>query len=163
MKTKANAEDIGARKRRKRTKADSVPEFHLRSALGVAIERYRIEKGFGLNELARRAKVDPSQLSRIERGHQVTAHGSTLRKIAKALHVDIGHLTRLKEMARTHAWTTKDVDEILDEVGSERLAFAEGAVEKAIQHDEMISTELRQWLLKFVALARILSMCQTNR
>lgn len=106
----------------------------------MALDRYRRAKGLGLNELARLAKVEPAQLSRLEGGHQVSAHASTLRKLAAALDVDVDHLMRLAAISRAHAWTTESTDE--DFVGA------------LIVRDPTIPRKRKKWLLECLALAR---------
>ncbi len=138
--------------RAKRKQTDRLPALRLRSPLGLALARYRMAKGLGLNELARLAKVDRSQLSRLEGAKQVSAHAATLRKLAKALEVDVEHLMRLAAVSRAHAWTTDSADEefvsALEETGGPM------GVEVAIKKDPTIPPGRKKWLLECVKLAR---------
>lgn len=129
---------------------EKLPVLKLRSPLGVALERYRRAKGMGLNELARKAKVDPAQLSRLEGASQVSAHATTLRKLAKALDMDIELLMRLNSISRDHEWTTENADDLL----LEGLAAPVARVEAAIENDPSIPPKRKKWLLECVALAR---------
>jgi transcriptional regulator with XRE-family HTH domain len=129
----------------------TLPPLRLRSPLGLALERYRRAKGLGLNELARLAKLDPAQLSRLEGGHQVSAHAATLRKLARALEVDLEHLLRLADLSRDRGWTTEDADEVL----LHGIATApEADIESAIERDPTIPRKRKKWLLECLALAR---------
>jgi len=133
--------------RTRRGLTDRLPPLRLRSPLGLALGRYRMAKGLGLNELARLAKVDPAQLSRLEGASQVSAHAFTLRKLAKALEVDVEHLMRLAALSRERAWTTENADEVL-------LHGVTADLESAIQHDPTLSRKRKKWLLECVTLAR---------
>ncbi len=117
----------------------------------MALARYRMEKGWGLNELARLAELDPAQLSRLEGGHQVTARAPTLRKLAKVLEVEIDHLMRLAQISRSHPLTTASIGEVVDEVG---LPGIPTELEVAIQRDSSIPGGSKKWLLECVARAR---------
>ena len=137
--------------RTRRSGEVTLPTLRLRSPLGLALERYRRAKGLGLNELARLAEVGPGQLSRLERAHQVSAHAATLRKLAKALEVDLEDLMRLNALSREHGWTTEDADELL----LHAIAGQSGQnIEAAIERDPTIPQERKRWLLQCVALAR---------
>ena len=105
-----------------------------------------MEKGLGLNELAKRADIQPAQLSRLERGHQLSAHAATLRKIAKALGIKVAKLMQVQ------AWTTKDVANVLEEAG---VSIGPGAVEQSIINDPSISADRKKWLLECVSVARL--------
>jgi transcriptional regulator with XRE-family HTH domain len=129
-----------------------LPTIRMRSPLGLALERYREVKGLGVNELARIAGIDPAQLSRLEGGHQVTAHAATLRKLAAALDVDVDHLARLNEVSRLYGWTTDTTDEDVRETVAKALAARK--IETAIESDPSIPTKRKKWLLECVALAR---------
>jgi len=129
----------------------TLPTLRLRSPLGLALERYRRAKGLGLNELGRLAKVDPAQLSRLERAHQVSAHAATLRKLAKALEVDVEGLMRLSALSRERGWTTENADELLLYGMAAQPAHD---VETAIERDPTIPPKRKKWLLECVALAR---------
>lgn len=137
--------------RTKRSGEVTLPTLRLRSPLGLALERYRRAKGLGLNELARLAKVDPAQLSRLERAHQVGAHAATLRKLAKALEVDVEDLMRLNALTRERGWTTEDADELL----LHGITGQPGqGIEAAIERDPTIPQKRKKWLLECLALAR---------
>jgi len=126
--------------------------LRLRSPLGLALEDYRRAKGWGLNELARIARVHPAQLSRLEGAHQVSAHASTLRKLATALEVDVDHLLRLSELSRRYQWSTDTPDPILAEAAARSGLTCD--VETAIERDPTIPPKRKKWLLECVALAR---------
>jgi len=138
--------------RTRRGLTDKLPTLRLRGPLGMALGRYRMAKGLGLNELARLAKVDPAQLSRLEGGGQGTAHATTLRKLAKVLEVDAEHLMRLAAISRAYAWTTESTDE--EFVAALRKAGELAGVETAIQRDPTIPPKRKKWLLECVSLAR---------
>jgi transcriptional regulator with XRE-family HTH domain len=129
----------------------TLPPLRLRSPLGLALERYRHAKGLGMNELARLAKLDPAQLSRLEGGHQVSAHAATLRKLAKALEVDVEDLTRTNTLGRGRGWTTENADEVLLH-GITPSPLHE--LESAIERDPTIPRKRKKWLLECVTLAR---------
>lgn len=129
-----------------------LPTIRMRSPLGMALEDYRQAKGLGLNELARIASIDPAQLSRLEGGHQVTAHAATLRKLAAALDVDVDHLARLNEITRLYGWTTDSTDEDVRETVAKALAAR--TIKTAIESDPSIPTRRKKWLLQCVELAR---------
>jgi transcriptional regulator with XRE-family HTH domain len=124
--------------------------LHLRSPLGLALERYRFSKGLGVNELARLANVDPAQISRLEGGHQVSAHASTLRKLAEALEVDADHLARLNALSRVRRWTTGDEPQLV----AEDARQAPYDIETLIEIDPTIPKKRKKWLRECVALAR---------
>jgi transcriptional regulator with XRE-family HTH domain len=64
------------------------------------LREYREAKNLTLREVARRADVDPGQLSRLERGME-TPTIPTLRKIAKGLELwDLDRLLKPYEAAR---------------------------------------------------------------
>ena len=138
---------MDAKARTRRGLTDTAPPLRLRSPLGLALGRYRMAKGLGLNELARLAKVDPAQLSRLEGASQVSAHARTLRKLAKALEVDVEHLMRLAALSRERAWTTENADEVL-------LHGVTTDLESAIKRDPTLSPKRKKWLLECVTLAR---------
>jgi transcriptional regulator with XRE-family HTH domain len=136
--------------RTKRSAEVKLPVLRLRSPLGLALERYRQAKGLGLNELARLAKVDPAQLSRLEGASQVSAHAATLRRLAKALDMDIELLMRLNALSREHDWTTENAEDLL----LEGIAAPATGVEAAIERDPTIPAKRKKWLRECVALAR---------
>ena len=137
--------------RTRRGLSDELRGFRFRSPLGLALGRYRMAKGLGLNELARLAKVDAAQLSRLEGASQVSAHAATLRKLAKALEVDVEHLMRLAALSRERGWTTENADEVLLHGVTAQPAQK---VEAAIQQDPTIPPKRKKWLLECVSLAR---------
>jgi transcriptional regulator with XRE-family HTH domain len=141
---------VEANTRTRRSTGAKLPVLRLRSPLGLALERHRQAKGLGLNELARLAKVDPAQLSRLERASQVSAHAATLRKLAKALEMDIELLMRLNALGRDHEWTTENAEDLL----SEGIALPATALEAAIERDPTIPRKRKKGLLECVALAR---------
>lgn len=57
------------------------------SGMGRRIRYRRTELGLGLRELARRANMEPSQLSQIERGVRKEIRTDTLRRLAYHLGV----------------------------------------------------------------------------
>ena len=137
--------------RTRRSGEVTLPTLRLRSPLGLALERHRRAKGLGLNEFARLAKVDPAQLSRLERAHQVSAHATTLRKLAKALEVDVEDLMRLNALSRERGWTAEDADGLL----LHGIGVEPGEdIEAAIERDRTIPQKRKKWLLECVALAR---------
>ena len=137
--------------RTKRSGEVKLPTLRLRSPLGLTLERHRRAKGLGLNELARLAKVNPAQLSRLERAHQVSAHAATLRKLAKALEVDVEDLMSLNALSRERGWTTEDADDLL----LHGIAGQPGQdIEAAIERDPTIPRKRKKWLLECLALAR---------
>ncbi len=138
---------MATKARTKRKQSGKLAALRLRSPLGLALARYRMAKGLGLNELARLAKVDRAQLSRLEGAQQVSAHAATLRKLAKVLEVDVEHLMRLAAVSRERGWTTEDADEVL-------LHSVATDVETAIQRDPTIPPKRKKWLLDCVTLAR---------
>ena len=137
--------------RKQRTAAEGLV-LRLRSPLGLAVERYRVAKGLGTNELARLAKVDPAQLSRLERGHQVSAHAVTLRKLAAALGVDVDHLARLNALSRVRRWTTDDAPQTVSH--STTQVTPPPDLDTAIELDPTIPKKRKKWLRECVALAR---------
>jgi transcriptional regulator with XRE-family HTH domain len=136
--------------RTRRSTGANLPVLRLRSPLGFTLQRHRRAKGLGLNELARLAKVDPAQLSRLEGASQVSVHAATLRKLAKALDMDVELLMRLNALSREHEWTTENAEELL----LEGIALPATALEAAIERDPTIPRKRKKWLLECVALAR---------
>jgi transcriptional regulator with XRE-family HTH domain len=122
----------------------------LRSPLGFTLQRYRRAKGLGLNELARLAKVDPAQLSRLENASQVSAHATTLRKLAKVLELDIELLMRLSTMSGKDEWTTDNAEELL----LQSVPSSKSELDAAIEQDPTIPKSRKKWLHECVALAR---------
>lgn len=51
---------------------------------GAVIREYRVDRGWSASELARRSKLSPAQLSKIEKGRENLRY-PTLVRIAKAL------------------------------------------------------------------------------
>ncbi len=155
MRNATKREDCGRRSEKPRNAKPGAPRaIRLRSVLGMALERYRLERGLGLNELARRAGIQAAQLSRLEGGHQVTAHASTLRKLADALDVDVQHLMRLRQVSQEHPCTTADIAETLEKA---RMPLAEkDEVKGAIERDDSFSKPAKEFLLGCVAFARLL-------
>jgi len=147
----AASRDGGASKRR--ATDQDVPIVRLRSVLGLALERYRLQKGLGLNELARLAEIDPAQLSRLEGGHQVSAHASTLRKLAGALDLNVEHLVRLREVSRRFVFTTATPDGASAAVENAE-EFSPVDISVAIEEDPTIPPERKKWLHDCVALVR---------
>jgi transcriptional regulator with XRE-family HTH domain len=62
-----------------------------RRALGAAIVYYREQAGWTTPQLARRARLTPNNLRRIERG-QAEPHWGTARRIAEAVPVPLPDL-----------------------------------------------------------------------
>lgn len=58
----------------------------------IYIKEIRMAKGYGLNELAKKADVSVSYLSEIERGKKNGVSIEILCKLAKALGVDVSEL-----------------------------------------------------------------------
>ena len=92
--------------------------------LAEIIVALREERGWSQSELARRAKVGKSVLSKIERGERIGMHHRTARKLADALGVDVRALdpsaprgaTGLVVRETNHAyddWTAVDMSELL--------------------------------------------------
>ncbi len=123
-----------------------------RTPLGLALSEYRQAKGWGINELARVAHVDPAQVSRLEGAHQVSAHASTLRKLAAALEVDVDHLLRLNEISRRYQWRTDRPDPVIAEAAAKYGVPCD--IETAIKADDSIPAKRKKWLIECVALAR---------
>ena len=64
--------------------------------LGQFIRRRRVEKNFGLREMARQVDISPAYLSRVETDEEQTPPGEeTLKAIAKALDEDLDNLMHL--------------------------------------------------------------------
>jgi ribosome-binding protein aMBF1 (putative translation factor) len=63
----------------------------LEKRVGQTIRSRRREKGFTLSELSRRARMDVSQLSKIERG-QGTTRVKNYERLAKAIGLGLGEL-----------------------------------------------------------------------
>lgn len=63
--------------------------------LGSFIRERRERLGVSLNELARRAKLDPAALSRLERGHIEAPAPHRLQAIARELGIDYEDLATL--------------------------------------------------------------------
>jgi transcriptional regulator with XRE-family HTH domain len=63
--------------------------------IGLKIKKIRESHGFSKLELASRAGIDPSGLTRIEKGER-DAHPDTLRKIEEALGIPVGSLRAAK-------------------------------------------------------------------
>lgn len=59
------------------------------SALGKALKEYRSRAGVSIQALARKAKVAPILISRVESGVRPSLEAATLLKIADALGVDV--------------------------------------------------------------------------
>ncbi len=60
-------------------------------ALGTAIRRLRLAKGFSQEQLALRADVDPGYVGRIERGDNNAAL-LTIQKLTRALGISVAKL-----------------------------------------------------------------------
>lgn len=71
------------------------PSKHKRTgslvALGTAIRRLRLAKGFSQEQLALRADVDPGYVGRIERGDNNAAL-LTIQKLTRALGISVAKL-----------------------------------------------------------------------
>lgn len=65
--------------------------------VGRNVTRLREARGWSQAELARRAGMDPGHISRIEDGTFVSPRLPNLRKLAKALEVDLGAITGKEE------------------------------------------------------------------
>ena len=140
-------------KRKRSTKPAGQVPLRLRSTLGLALEQYRLARGLGLRELAGQAGLDPSQLSRLERGHQVSAHPSTLRKLAEALQVDVKDLMDLARLSQEQAGASATASGgVL--VGQSKV-LPECTPEQAIEEDKTIPDDKKQWLRECVAMARL--------
>ena len=61
-------------------------------ALGKRIARYRQERGFSQEELARRAKISRSYVATLEGGHRDSPAIPVLRRLARALDVPVAAL-----------------------------------------------------------------------
>jgi transcriptional regulator with XRE-family HTH domain len=59
--------------------------------IGHRIRMLRVEQGRSVKDIARSANLDPTQLSKIERGHS-DPRVSTVKRIARALDVAVGIL-----------------------------------------------------------------------
>jgi transcriptional regulator with XRE-family HTH domain len=129
------------------------PVVRLRSVLGLALEEYRQAKGLGLRELADKAGLDPAQLSRLERGHQVSAHAATLRKLAEVLEVEPKVLLQLAESSREQRWTTEGV--VATAPSAESGKQTDCTVEVAIEQDRSIPPKQKRWLRECVNIARL--------
>ena len=141
-----------ATRRLKRTVRCKAADPPATGPLGHGPRRYRRAKGLGLNELARLAKVEPAQLSRLEGGHQVSAHAATLRKLAAALDVDVEHLMRLERSAVRMPGRPKPPTKSSSQISGGRPVCSE--LESAIERDPTIPRKRKKWLLECVALAR---------
>ena len=64
-------------------------------ALGERIKERRERRGWSQGELARRAGIDPSLLSRIESGSTTNPGVNALKGLARALQCSIDHLVGL--------------------------------------------------------------------
>jgi hypothetical protein len=73
-----------------------------------------------------------------------------LRKLAKALDMDVDLLMRLNALSREHEWTTENADDLL----LEGIAVPAARVEAAIELDPTIPKKRKKWLRECVALAR---------
>src|SRR5262245_60923850 len=62
---------------------------------GSLLARYRTRRGWSCNELARRVGVDPSYVSRLERGDRYPARREIVEQLAAALGLDTGERDRL--------------------------------------------------------------------
>lgn len=60
-----------------------------RSYIGAILQGHRVAKGWGVNELARRAGVSGAQVSRIEEGLSANPSIELLERLADALGIDV--------------------------------------------------------------------------
>lgn len=67
------------------------------SLLGSKIQRLRLIRGLRINELAKRAKISASIISKIESGAQESLHPKTVRKLARAFRIPVRMLRALRE------------------------------------------------------------------
>jgi transcriptional regulator with XRE-family HTH domain len=65
---------------------------HDRRALGAYVRNRRVKAGMSLRELAAQAQVDPSWLSRLERGVFASPDARLLWRLARALDVEVAEL-----------------------------------------------------------------------
>jgi transcriptional regulator with XRE-family HTH domain len=56
------------------------------------IRKVRLEKGIGLNELARQIEIEPSYLSQLERGEKKNPSKNIMEKISNALDKSVQEL-----------------------------------------------------------------------
>ena len=132
--------------------SDNSEEYRYPSRLGAFIQAKRRQLGLSMTELAKGAGVDASQISRLERGHQRTAHASTLEALAQALDTDPRLLKVLSyQLAESPPLDFPDVEEVL---GARTGEAAGMSVEEVILADRGIPEDKKEWLLDCVAVAR---------
>jgi transcriptional regulator with XRE-family HTH domain len=123
------------------------------SRLGGFIQAKRRKLGLTMTQLADKAGIDASQISRLERGLQRGAHDSTLEALARALGSDPRRLKLLSyQLATDPPFGLPGVEEIIAAKGEDPIT-----IEQAIVADTEISRERKDWLLECVQMARIAS------
>lgn len=106
---------------------------HRRQRIGPFIRDMRIEQRLTLDDLAERAGVSPSHLSRIERGHTLPSF-IVLAGIAAALGVSVDHFARLEQgvkerdrelraVLRTHRWTDDEIRALMESAEQVKAAL----------------------------------------
>lgn len=90
-----------------------VTSGRVRQRIGPTLRMMRLRRGLSLNELAERAEISPSHLSRIERGLTVPSY-DVLDNIATALGSDLTSLRSREKSARA---VDEDLRSYFDEFG----------------------------------------------
>jgi transcriptional regulator with XRE-family HTH domain len=131
------------------------------TALGGFIYDRRRELGLTMAELAERAGLEASQISKLESGVQRTAHKHTLEKLAKALDSDPRVLRLLSLRPRDPGRLGFPAhEEVMAQWRREKAKVARRSripIEDAIQADETIPPDKKAWLLECVQMARTAS------
>ncbi|WP_038039176.1 helix-turn-helix domain-containing protein [Thermorudis peleae] len=60
------------------------------------LRRWRIERGYGIRELARRAGVSHATITAIEHGRRQLPRGETWRKLAEALAIKVTQIAEYR-------------------------------------------------------------------
>lgn len=60
------------------------------------LRRWRLERGYGIRELARRAGVSHATITAIENGVRQLPHGETWRKLAEALAIKVTQIAEYR-------------------------------------------------------------------
>jgi len=79
----------------------------LNSVLGNNIRRYRVQKGYGLREFAKKVGVHVTQLNRWEKGRALI-NGINLVTLAQLFEVEVWELYYPKDIKEEHKAGTED-------------------------------------------------------
>ncbi|MEG1482917.1 MAG: helix-turn-helix transcriptional regulator [Cetobacterium sp.] len=98
--------------------------------IGNKIKVARKNKGYGVNELARKINISAAYLSHLELGRKLNPSIDMLKKIAKELDIDLSYIVRKEEESIE--------DKILKHIG-ERLSELNRKTKTKIQEEKQAS------------------------